>query len=106
LILLPVEFEKKISNFLNFLLIYRQDMSQYPQHLEELVATNYLRELPMDPYSDKPLVYKKTVDNFIHYSVGLNFEDDGGKVFRDSEGIVRKWADEGDVVFWPIRENN
>jgi len=51
---------------------------------------------------DRPLVYKKTDDGFALYCVSRNFKDDGGQVFRDGEGIVRQWADEGDEVFWPV----
>jgi len=83
---------------------YDKDKSNYPQSLDELVAADYLKELPIDPYSDKPLVYRRTDDNFILYSVGLNFTDDGGQVVRDDEGRIKKWADEGDWVFWPVRK--
>jgi len=58
----------------------------------------------LDPFSDKPLVYKKTDGNFIFYSVGLNFKDDGGQVYRMEEGKKpRLWDDKfGDAVFWPV----
>ncbi|MHC4322786.1 MAG: DUF1700 domain-containing protein [Planctomycetota bacterium] len=76
---------------------------QYPATLDELVAAGFLDELPMDPYSDKPLVYKKTDGDFILYSVGPNFEDDDGEVaiFR---GRPRRWgtSDAGDIILWPI----
>ena len=71
---------------------------------EELFEAGYLKKLPMDPYSDSPLVYKKTDDDFILYSVGYDFEDDGGEVYRDNKGRVRPWGDEGDAVFWPVRK--
>jgi hypothetical protein len=81
---------------------YKQDKGNYPESLEELVTLDYLKELPLDPWSDKPLVYRKTDGDFILYSVGWNFVDDGGKVYRDKEGRPRPWADEGDAVFWPV----
>jgi hypothetical protein len=56
----------------------------------------------MDPYSDKRLVYKRTDDSFLLYSVGPNFEDDSGRISRDGDGNVEKWPDEGDAVFWPV----
>jgi hypothetical protein len=83
---------------------YEKEKGQYPESLNELITSGYLKELPTDPYSDKPLVYKKTDDNFVLYSVGLNFKDDGGEVFRDEKGRVRKWADKGDWVFWPAQK--
>jgi len=83
---------------------YKQDIGSYPENLNEMVAVGYLKELPMDPWSDKPLVYKKMDDDFILYSVGPNFIDDGGEVYRDNKGRVRPWGDEGDAVFWPVRK--
>ncbi len=81
---------------------YKQDKGSYPESLDKLVTAGYLKEIPLDTFSDKPLVYKKTDDDFILYSVGPNFIDDGGQVYRDDKGIVRQWADEGDAVFWPV----
>ena len=52
--------------------------------------------------SDKPLVYKKTDDGFILYSIGEDFKDDGGQIARDDEGKIKRYADEGDWVFWPV----
>jgi len=84
---------------------YEKEKEKYPNDLEELVAAGYLKELPMDPYTDKPLIYKNTGDNFMLYSVGLNFEDNGGQVYRDEEGKPRLWDDEfGDAVFWPVQK--
>jgi len=87
------------------LLRYKQDKGQYPQNLDELKQAGYIKEIPIDPFSDKPLVYKKTDENFILYSVGLNFKDDGGQVGEDYKGKVKLWADEGDAVFWPVKKN-
>jgi len=84
------------------ILRYRQDTSDYPQNLQELVAAGYLKKIPLDPFSDRPLIYKKTDEDFILYSFGYDFDDDGGQVYRDGEGRVRPWGDEGDEVFWPV----
>ncbi|MHC4070386.1 MAG: hypothetical protein ACYSR8_12580 [Planctomycetota bacterium] len=43
-----------------------------------------------------------TGEDFVLYSVGLNFIDDGGKIYRDKEGRPKPWGDEGDAVFWPV----
>jgi hypothetical protein len=83
---------------------WRLEHNEYPARLDELATGGYLKELPMDPYSDKPLVYKKTDDNFTLYSVGPNFKDDGGQSGKNREGRVQKWADNGDMVFWPVPE--
>ena len=81
---------------------WRLEKNEYPAGLDDLVSAGFLKELPMDPYSDKPLVYKKIDDNFILYSVGPNFIDDDGESGNDSDGQIRKWRDNGDTVFWPV----
>jgi len=82
---------------------WRLEKNEYPAGLDDLVSAGFLKELPMDPYSDKPLVYKKTDDNFILYSLGCDFKDDGGKIV-EKRGDVQKWGthDDGDAVFWPV----
>ena len=81
---------------------YRSDKGFYPENLQELLTTGYLKELPMDPYSDKPLVYKKTDDNFTIYSLGPNFQDDAGQPGKTEKGQIADWRDNGDTVFWPV----
>jgi hypothetical protein len=83
---------------------WRLEKNGYPADLDGLVTAGYLNELPMDPYSNQPLVYKRTDDDFVLYSVGPNFIDDGGESGKDKKGKVRLWADEGDWVFWPARK--
>jgi hypothetical protein len=81
---------------------YKQEKGNYPAGLEVLVEAGYLRKIPMDPYSDKPLVYRKTEDGFTLYSVGFNFTDDGGVRGKDLDGKPKDWGQDGDVVFWPV----
>jgi hypothetical protein len=81
---------------------YERDKGEYPENLCILVELGYLKEMPNDPYSDGPLVYKRTDESFVLYSLGENLCDDGGQVFRDDEGKIKKWASEGDWVFWPV----
>jgi hypothetical protein len=86
---------------------YAIEKGTYPDTLEELLDEGYISKIPMDPYSDKPLVYKKAGDNFTLYSVGEDFKDDNGKVLF-SGGRIDKWgrADSktgGDAVFWPAQ---
>jgi hypothetical protein len=82
---------------------YRQDKGQLHENLEQLVTAGYLKKLPIDPFSDKPFAYKKTGDNFLLYSIGSNFTDDGGEVARDDKGKAKKYAGQGDWVFWPVQ---
>jgi hypothetical protein len=81
---------------------WQAEKGQYPGTLEELVTAGFLYELPMDPYSDKPLVYKKTNGNFTLYSLGPNFEDDDAKPGTTEKGSLKDWSDNGDTVFWPL----
>ena len=80
------------------LVSYKQENGEYPIDLEQLVEAKYISALPLDPFSDQPLVYRKTGDDFILYSVGLDFDDDGGVQGE------KLWAEEGDAVFWPVAE--
>ena len=81
------------------LLRYKNDKGGLPADLEELVSAGYIAELPMDPYSEWPLVYRRTEGNFMLYSVGADFKDNGGV-------HSAKWGAEapgGDFVFWPVQ---
>jgi hypothetical protein len=81
---------------------FKIDKGQYPKDMAELQRFGYIKEIPIDPFSDQPLIYKRTADNFTLYSVGLNFEDNDGEVARDEKDKVKMWADKGDAVFWPV----
>jgi hypothetical protein len=83
---------------------YKQEVGEYPETLEKLVDKGYLKNVPVDPFSDQTIIYKRTDDNFILYGVGENFVDDDGEVVRDSDGEIIKFADEGDWVFWPVKK--
>ena len=78
---------------------YNADSGGYPATLPQLLSTGYIKELPQDPFSDKPLVYKQARQGFTLYSFGADFDDDGG--------LHSKWGtgDEGgDQVFWPVEQ--
>ncbi len=81
---------------------YEKEKGQYPASLDGLVEAGYLKELPMDPHSDGPLIYRRTNGGFLLYSFGMDLTDDGGKLGLDSRGTPRMWADNGDWVFWPV----
>lgn len=78
---------------------YKLDKGDLPSELSDLVLAGYVEVLPLDPYSDAPFVYKKGVDDFLLYSLGPDFKDDGG-----SRGDTGRIAG-GDDVFWPHEEN-
>ena len=65
--------------------IYYQQHRTYPAKLSDLMR-NYLKQLPNDPYSEKPFLYKKEKTGFLLYSVGNNRVDDGGQ-WKHSEQL-------------------
>jgi len=83
---------------------WRLEKGQYPLSLSELVTAGYLEQVPMDPYSDKALVYKKTDDSFVLYSLGPDFDDDGG-VENPEDSQKRRQEGPGDEVFWPVPQS-
>jgi hypothetical protein len=85
------------------ILRYQKEKGQYPDDLSQLVSAGYLNRLPQDPYSNNPLVYIKDGDNFVLYSVGSNFSDDGGEPSTDSRGVQKDFQDNGDWIFWPVQ---
>ena len=84
------------------ILQYEKTHGTYPDSLETLVEAGLLEAVPMDPFSDEPLVYQRTEEGFTVYSVGQNFTDNGGVPGTDRHGKPMVWADEGDAVFWPV----
>ncbi|MGB8227191.1 MAG: hypothetical protein WCE45_10075 [Sedimentisphaerales bacterium] len=81
----------------------KQENGTYPDKLEQLLDKGLLKEIPLDPYSDKPLVYKKSENGFTLYSVGSDFVDNGGKMGVDKKGKPNLWDIDGsDAVFWPV----
>jgi len=88
------------------ILRYKADTGQFPESLDELVPTGYLQSAPMDPYSSGPLVYKLTEDNFKLYSVGKDFEDNGG-LTSDTYALIPVWSGSGvgrpDILYWPVK---
>ncbi len=78
---------------------WRQEKGQYPDSLNELVAAGHIKAVPDDPYSDGALKYERRGDDFVLYSLGGDFDDDGG-VETDGDPWGEK-EEGGDRVFWP-----
>jgi hypothetical protein len=73
------------------LVAYRQKTGRYPERLDQLPAPP-----PPDLFTGKPLVYRRTGDGFLLYSVGMNFKDDGGRAKRSTPGPYG--PDDTDIV--------
>jgi membrane protease YdiL (CAAX protease family) len=80
---------------------YKAEKRQLPSSLETLVDQHYLKALPQDSYSFGPLVYKQINNGFLLYSLGADFDDDGGKPSKWGEGEKG-----GDQIFWPVEGTN
>jgi hypothetical protein len=71
------------------LAVHRARTGQYPDALEEL-APAVLPQLPPDPYTGRPLVYRKKPDGYLLYSMYENGVDDGG-TDRGGELLNGEW---------------
>ncbi|MBI4560258.1 MAG: hypothetical protein HY706_21935 [Candidatus Hydrogenedentes bacterium] len=65
---------------------YRRAQGRWPADLQALVPT-YLTELPEDPCSGNPMIYKLDGHSYLLYSIGANETDDGGNG-RDRKELV------------------
>ena len=65
-----------------------------PDSLKDLVP-GFLPTVPLDPFDEKPLRYKKSAQGYIVYSIGPDLVDDGGKERTYSTNE----SDHYDVVF-------
>ncbi len=76
--------------------LYKSRTGRYPESLEELVP-GILTEVPIDPFTGKPLVYRREGEGFIVYSLGSNQKDDGG---RSTYMITQLVMDKDDDWSW------
>ena len=62
------------------------------QTMSDLVP-NYVSDVPVDPFSGRPLLFRATADAYTIYSVGPNQKDDGGDLTSELRGVVaRGWG--------------
>ena len=76
--------------------LYKSRMGQYPERLEALIP-GILTEVPVDPFTGKPFVYRREGEGFIVYSLGSNQKDDGG---RSTYMITQLVMDKDDDWTW------
>lgn len=68
---------------------YHNQNGAWPDSLDAL-APSFGGNVPMDPYTGRPFVYKPTQDNFVLYSVATNGVDDDGKFdYRQGDIVWR-----------------
>jgi hypothetical protein len=102
--------------------LYRRANNKWPTSLDEL-SPRWLPEVPVDRITGKSLHYKVVEDRPIVYSVGVDGDDDSGKLAKDSSGEVHpEYAEpptrgfqhkqvpvaetNGDWVIWPTAAHN
>jgi hypothetical protein len=79
--------------------IFKSRTGEYPDGLDALVP-DILSELPVDPFTGKPLVYRREGKGFIVYSLGSNLKDDGGRSTWEITQLVMEKDDD-----WAWRES-
>jgi hypothetical protein len=63
------------------LFLHRAEQGEFPADLNELVP-EYLETVPTDPFTDRPMVYRRDGDaGYLLYSVGDNQTDDDGATY-------------------------
>jgi hypothetical protein len=77
--------------------IYKGKYGYYPDSLDKL-KPEFLPEIPLDPFTGKSLIYRKTANSVLVYSVGENLKDDGGQWGKAGLEGGGRW-DTGDIVW-------
>ena len=67
--------------------LYHREHGKWPESFGEL-SPKYLPSLPADPITGKPLHYKIVNDRPIVYSVGIDGDDDGGRLAKNKDGEI------------------
>ncbi|MEK6644646.1 MAG: hypothetical protein AABZ08_12135 [Planctomycetota bacterium] len=78
---------------------FKARKKRWPASMDELTE-NDLKELRIDPFSEKDFRYKLTDRGFVLYSIAADTNDNNGR--HDP-----KWGegpDGGDYVFWPVQD--
>jgi hypothetical protein len=75
--------------------IYKNQTGRYPETLDALVP-DILDEVPIDPFTGKPLIYRLQDGCLLIYSVGSNEKDDEGRgTYQITQLVMEKdddWA--------------
>jgi hypothetical protein len=62
---------------------YRIAKNRWPESLDVLVSAGFLDAVPEDPYGGKRLLFRRTVDGLVVYSLGPDLADNGGNLNRE-----------------------
>ncbi len=72
---------------------YKSHNGAYPETVSQLRSTSSW-DIPMDPFSGKEFVYKRTSKGFVAYSIGTDLKDDGGRPVKTGKDYDKG----GDIV--------
>ena len=72
------QMERRLTQLALMLAAYKSDHGEYPASLTDL-SPAYLAKVPIDLFTEKPLIYSRVEKKYILYSVGPNGEDDNAK---------------------------
>lgn len=75
---------------------YRADHAKYPTTLLDLVP-EYVKEVPPDPFTGHPFVYRKADGGYLLYSLGANGIDEGGRGYDDDDKKTDEYEGGDDV---------
>lgn len=73
--------------------IFKSRTGEYPENLQALVPA-LLTDVPIDPFTGDPLVYRREGEGFIVYSLGSNLNDDGGRSTWEITQLVMEKDDD------------
>lgn len=73
--------------------IFKSRTGEYPENLQALVPA-LLTDVPIDPFTGDPLVYRREGEGFIVYSLGSNLKDDGGRSTWEITQLVMEKDDD------------
>jgi hypothetical protein len=88
----------ELTRLVAALAVYRAEHGGYPESIDKLVP-GVIERLPVEVYSAKPFVYKRSADGFLLYGVGANAIDEGGsnEQYRVLNGISIDSLDEAEA---------
>ena len=72
---------------------FRLRNRRLPEKLKEDLVPMYIERIPLDPYTRKPVKFKKVEGGYCVYSVGADRIDDGGQEKNDEGHSFRPGSD-------------
>ncbi len=74
--------------------LYLREHGELPQSLDQLVPEQ-LPKVPLDPWTDRPLIYRRDGGSFVLYSTWSDRQDNGGRFLTDMNQATDFGSDVG-----------